>query len=321
MTGVLTVNANTNDHFSILDEKGNAFPAVVQPLSSGGSLNPVTDAIVYVSKAGSDVTGDGSSGKPFLTIAAAMAIILDASPTKRYAVSVHPGRYTEAFALKPNVQVVGVQNLLCQIRGAVSLDPTWSAAGDNRSGFKNILFGTVAQTFNFNLVSGNEGKLVFESCTFNTLLTVSSFSGINQIDARLCNFLGGYDQTGFVGIFSNCLFQNAGLINITARAGQFTIFACYAGDTDGNVVCTAAAGNTTFFELGSFSLLGGSLTLDGADIISTASPGCLPASLFLVNGAPSPRPDITGSRAANAALTNLLAGLASAGVVTDSTTA
>lgn len=317
MTGVLTVNGNTNDHFTILDEKGNAFPAVVQPLASG-ALNPVTDQIVYVSKAGSDVTGDGSSAKPFLTIAAAMAIILDATPTKRYAVSVHPGRYTEAFALKPNVQVVGIQNLICQIRGAVSLDPTWSAAGDHRSGFKNILFGTVAQTFDFNTVSGNEGKLTFESCTFNAVLTVSSFSGINQLDVRLCNFLGGYTQTGFVAIFSNCLFQNAGAISITGRAGQTSIFACYAGDTDGNVTLTSAAGVTLLGELGAFSMLGGSLTLDGANVAMGASPGSLPPTVTLLNGAASPRPVVTGSRVANPALASLLTGLASVGVVTDS---
>lgn len=301
----------------VLTEEGQSLPLRVGPPADAPAL--ALSAMVYVSKGGSDTTGTGSFLQPFLTIQKAMDSILDATPTKRYGVSVQPGRYTDAFALKPNVEVIGVHSLLTQIRGAVSLDATWSAAGDNRSGFKNVLFGTVAQTFDFAAVSSPEGKLTFESCVFNSVLTLASFSAINQCESRLCTYLGGLTQTGFVHTMTACLFQNAGAIALNGRTGQTTILGLYAGDMDGNLAVVAAAGQTTLLELGAFSLLGGALTLDGADITCNASPGSLPPTITLLNGAASPRPDITGSRGANAALASLLTGLESIGLLTDST--
>jgi hypothetical protein len=63
--------------------------------AEGGCIepSPIATQIVYVNKAGNDATADGSECDPFLTVTAAMASITDASPTKRYAISIGPGNY------------------------------------------------------------------------------------------------------------------------------------------------------------------------------------------------------------------------------------
>jgi hypothetical protein len=61
------------------------------------------------------------------------------------------------------------------------------------------------------------------------------------------------------------------------------------------------------------------LTLNGANINLLANAGSLPATLSLLGGATSPRPIITGSKGANAALVSLMPALQALGLVTDST--
>lgn len=284
------------------------------------SLVPANDRVFYVSKAGSDTEGDGSSTAPFATLVAAMAAIpSDAAPAKRYAVQVDPGTYSEAFALKANVIVKGTNDLLCRISGAVSLDSTWTPAGDHRSGFQDITFATVAQSFSMASVSSNEGKLLLENCTFNARLTLTAFSNINQADIRQCRFLGGYTQTGFTCICNASLFQNAGTLVLNERVGGNTILGLYGGDADGSLSCTTT-GSLVYCELGAFALLSGPLNLTGA-VTFVASPGSLPGTINLAGGATDPRPAVTGSRGGNAALASLLTTLQTAGLILNSTTA
>src|SRR5271167_2999950 len=60
----------------------------IGPTGSGSSgPSPFLTQIVYVNKGGSDLTGDGSFEKPFLTLPVAMASITDADKPKRYQIS------------------------------------------------------------------------------------------------------------------------------------------------------------------------------------------------------------------------------------------
>jgi pectin methylesterase-like acyl-CoA thioesterase len=88
---------------------------------------PIATQIVYVNKAGNDATADGSECNPFLTVTAAMASILDASPTKRYAISIGPGNYAEPLIhLKANVQLIGTSTLLTRLSIPFDInDPSW----------------------------------------------------------------------------------------------------------------------------------------------------------------------------------------------------
>src|SRR5690606_29656035 len=114
---------------------GPAGPAGVQgpqgpPGPPGPGCEPPLPAamqIVYVNKAGDDLTGDGSECRPFLTVTAAMASITDASPVKRYAIMIGPGSYTEPLIhLKANVQLIGASTLLTRLSIPFDiLDPSW----------------------------------------------------------------------------------------------------------------------------------------------------------------------------------------------------
>jgi hypothetical protein len=102
-------------------------------------VTPSADQTVWVSKGGNDAQADGSDELPFLTIGAALAAIVDASTSKRYALMLAPGAYTENVSLKPNVFIVGVQANICRIDGNVALDGSWGGTANNRGGLDNLV--------------------------------------------------------------------------------------------------------------------------------------------------------------------------------------
>ena len=90
---VTGLDSSANHIFEIfpgeeLGHPGPPGPGCIEPL-------PIATQIVYVNKAGNDATADGTECDPFLTVTAAMASIIDASPAKRYAISIGPVTYTE----------------------------------------------------------------------------------------------------------------------------------------------------------------------------------------------------------------------------------
>jgi len=153
---------------------------------------------VWVTKGGSDVTGDGSLSAPFASVSAALAAIT-ATPTARWAVRIAPGNYTEAgpIALKANVFLIGDgrRNTRLASTGGWTLGASFTPAGDHRSGAIGV-FLDGACTFNFSTVSSNEGKLYFESCVFLSAITLTGFSAINQGEMLNCNFFGALTLSG-----------------------------------------------------------------------------------------------------------------------------
>lgn len=262
----------------------------------GGSGPSATQTqIVYVNKGGNDGTADGSMNLPFLTIQAAMTFIADATLNKRYVISLGPGTYADPFALKPWIWIVGHNNLPTRISGAITFTADWTPAGDHRSGFYSITFPTIVQTFDFNTVSSNEGKLDFQSCVFNLAPIFSAFSSINQVLFDDCRFFAGWSQTGMNITAANCFLQNAGAINLTSvNDGRNlpTIFVAHGGGTDGplNATWTLSGGaNQIIISLLAMAVQG-HVTLDGASITyTTGSEGFpKPANLTQLNGAPAP---------------------------------
>lgn len=258
-------------------------------------MSPSATQLVYVNKAGNDGTGNGSFGAPFLTLAAAMTSIVDASVTKRYVIDLGPGTYTDPFAVKPWIAIVGHSNLPTRISGAITFSADWTPAGDHRSSFQNITFATIAQVFDFNTVSSNEGKLIFQNCVFNLAPTFSAFSAINQISHNGCQFFAGFIQIGINHTLSNCFMQNGGLISLTSvNDGRNlpTILVGFGGGSDGPLTATwTLSGGANQIDIGlrAFAVQG-MVTLDGASITyNTGSEGFpKPANLTLLNGAPAP---------------------------------
>lgn len=129
---------------------------------------PVLTQTVFVNKSGNDSTGNGSLSSPYLTIAAALASITDATTSKRYVVNVSAGLYAEtSFALKPFVWIEGAgqsQAGACRVTvtgNYVTLAAAFST-GNNRAGIQNIYFSG-STGINIDLVSlASSGSNVFE---------------------------------------------------------------------------------------------------------------------------------------------------------------
>lgn len=164
------------------------------------------DQEVFVAKNGSDLTGTGAALKPFASISAALAAITDAAPSKRYAILVQAGSYTEVSALnlKPDVFIVGATKDAVRIQAdSFGLDSSFSGAGDKRSGITNaIIVG--ACSFDMSAVTSNEGKLFFEDVSFSNSFSLTGNSSINQAQIDSCTFFNTITFSGFnVGVFSN----------------------------------------------------------------------------------------------------------------------
>ncbi len=112
------------------------------------------NAWVYVSQYGSDVTGDGTYNRPFATTAAAMAIITDATTTKRYAIHIK-GTISEAnIYIKPYVwyygESWGTSRLNATSSNNIQLSPGAFTAGNSRCGFTNVyLTGSTGISLDF----------------------------------------------------------------------------------------------------------------------------------------------------------------------------
>lgn len=216
-------------------------PGCVEPL-------PIATQIVYVNKAGNDSNADGSECKPYLTITAAMASILDASPAKRYAISIGPGTYTEPLVhLKANVQLIGTSTLLTRLSIPFDInDPSWFETGfqnDNRSGFVDLTLLSSPLDFNFVTASSFSGKLFFVSVNITpapifTALTTS----VNQVNIRDSMLSSGYTQNG-INMVMFASFVSSGNIIINSQATTDAQVNLVGGGINGNVVINVQSGH------------------------------------------------------------------------------
>jgi hypothetical protein len=199
----------------------------------------------YVAKNGNDATGNGSLQKPYLTVAAAMTAISDASPTKRYVIKVLAGDYTEvSVSLKANVFVIGESRESTKITGAVSLNANFTGSADHRSGFGQITLISACD-FNWTTVTSGAGKLYFNEVSFNSTLNLYGYnSSIAQCFFDTCLVFGNMTISGInVGVYTNNV--NFGNVTLTQHptAGMATILAATGGYCGGSVSLTASVNN------------------------------------------------------------------------------
>ena len=201
--------------------------------------------VKYVSKNGVDASADGSEEKPYLTIAAAMAAITDASPTKRYVIRVAAGAYTEAsVALKANVFVVGDSKESVRVTGAVSLDASFSGSADNRSGFSMVTLLSAAD-FNWSTVTSAAGKLYMNETVFaSTVNMYGHNNAIAQAQFDSCVIFGNMTISGInVGVFTNNIAYGNITLNQHPNGGMATILAATGGSCSGTVRLTTTVDN------------------------------------------------------------------------------
>lgn len=201
--------------------------------------NPSLDQEYYVSKSGNDTSGNGTFGRPYLTVTKALSVIADASPTKRYVINVGAGDFNENIVLKANVFIYGSGPLVTRLTGTTLNinDITWNTSGaDNRAGFSEMSVNPVC-TFDFNAQAGNDaGKLYFWNirtsgawtCTAN-----NASSGINQVIIHDSQLFGAISCVGCTTSIQDTTMGIALSVASGTVAGQ------------GNATMTVAGGSTT----------------------------------------------------------------------------
>lgn len=246
---------------------------------------PIATQIVYVNKAGNDATADGSECNPFLTVTAAMASILDASPTKRYAISIGPGNYTEPLIhLKANVQLVGTSTLLTRLSIPFDInDPSWFETGfqnDNRSGFVDLTLLAAPLDFNFVTASSFSGKLFFVSVNLTPSPTFTALTtSVNQVNIRDSLLSSGYTQNG-INMIMFASFVTGGNIIINSQATTDTQVNLVGGGINGNIIINVQSGHIPIdpLNLTSFAITenifspfpnSGRLIVNGVNNVST----------------------------------------------------
>jgi hypothetical protein len=199
------------------------------------------DQVVYVAKGGLD-TNTGKQHSPFLTIAAAMSAITDASPTKRYVIKLQAGTYTESsLALKPNVFVIGDSMYSTRISGAVSLHSSFTGSADNRSGFAGVTINS-AVDFNWATVTSAAGKIYCRDVQFvSTVNMYGHNNAIAQAQYTNCIFFGALTISGInVGVFSNNICFGNITLSQHPNGGMATILTATGGYCAGTITQTAS---------------------------------------------------------------------------------
>lgn len=186
--------------------------------------------------AGSDATGDGTIKKPYATISAAQNSISDASATKRYAIFVAAGNYTDAIALKANVFVVGASKESVRVTGAVSMGASFSGSADNRSGFSQITLLSAAD-FNWATVTSAAGKLYMNEVVFGSAVNMYGHNNaIAQAQFNSCIFFGNFTISGInVGVFTNNVCYSNVTLNQHPNGGMATLLVANGGYCSGTI--------------------------------------------------------------------------------------
>lgn len=280
---------------------------LISTLSSAAILNQS----LYVSKTGSDDTGNGSFGSPFLTIAYALSVVHNANTDNRYAIYVAPGAYYESWQIKPWTAVIGVAGSNGSSPNGASLveviSPTntigfsseWSDSGYAVGwmiglGFQNH------QIWDQNAHSGIQPQLNFSGCVFDAGASFlgSGTVGFDNITWDDCLSYGDVTVRGWGYLWTrNCSFLG-GSVTIEAPPPGATEDTKWLGQNSSvgsstihtNVLLSAQDGYSSHRALVDLSnvSIAGNLILDGYNTLYSSTLEGVPCSVILLNGASKP---------------------------------
>lgn len=207
-------------------------------LGSGISPSPSSlTQVVYVSKGGSDTSGDGSAASPYLTLKKAIDSISDASAVKKYLVVMGPGDYTESdtLRLKGWVSICS----LCTDQVAITLSPAskvkWSNSVPGRLFIKNVAFIHGIEVEN-DVAPANGGIVLdIDNCDMGPIVFNGRGGGSDYIQLRNDTRIGG-----------TCVI-NSGATTIfdTTIIGKLTMtdVGCVAPDVYGSAITASLRAN------------------------------------------------------------------------------
>lgn len=240
-----------------------------------------SDRSLFVDKSGNDTTGTGSIGQPYLTIGKAIAVITDASPTKRYGIFVGPGDYAENLVLKANIFIKGSGPLDTRITGTTLNinDATWNVtSADNRSGFQDISVNPTC-TFDFSVQANNtDGKLYFWNIRTSGAWTCTANTNVTQVIVQDSQFFGALTCIGCNSQLEGCTFGSDITVQSGTTSGQgAAVMTLVSGRTSANLVATWTSNGTVTMNLAGLTI-GSSTTLtaSGASCTVNVNDGSLP---------------------------------------------
>lgn len=276
-------------------------PAGVTPLyvapPAASAINPFPPNIAaqaeqrWVDKNGNDTTGDGTFGRPFLTIAAAMTSITDADPvSKPYVIHVSPGVFTDSFTIKNGVYVRGsgrgpgnfqgsplVAQTTIAPAAAQVLGTGWAGAGNRAGGISdcalsNILkvdYGAIGSTTNATFYLDN--VFTDSDITFLGASTGLDYAYVNNIYsnsavARTLTF------TNMGGAAISGVYSDFGLLSVTitqsaAIQSFFTMFSIFVNTL--TVTHTSVLASNFINVLGfAIQIVNSVITGDGAVVVA-----------------------------------------------------
>jgi pectin methylesterase-like acyl-CoA thioesterase len=241
---------------------------------------------VYVAKNGSDVSGNGTPSRPYLTVKTAMDSILDATNLKRYALFVMPGRYDEVgLTLKANVFIIGSGQdwFTTRISNStpIALDANFNVANDCRSGFHNINIAS-ALSMDFNAVSSNQGKIYIRNCQITSTATFTRFSSINQVSITECQSFGLVTFNGCNSIIQDC--DIFGGLTVNAVTGNNTDLVVLSSNLASAVSITGNGTNQVTVNFGA-NLMTSTLTAAGGMLTVNSDVTSLPSAPAFSGGA------------------------------------
>lgn len=193
---------------------------------------PMYSNMLFVDVNGNDLTGDGTILKPYATAYKAMSMILDASPTKRYAIKYGVGFFTEANAIvhKPNVWITGETAYSTRVifSSTYSLSSAFSGALDNRFGFENIYIDGVI-TVDMSAVSATIARMYNRGVQFNKAISFVAGASTCRFYMFDCETYSTTTASGGYISFTGSVFN--GLMTVSsnplATTGNAFFLNCY----------------------------------------------------------------------------------------------
>lgn len=211
---------------------------------SAATLPSIPEAFTkYVTKTGSDATGDGSINKPYLTIGAAVTAIANGGTSAQpWKIAVGPGQFVYS-AIDPWTFVVGAGRNLTTLTGAAAnmVTANWATAGAQEGGIVECALG-YASTLDFAAVAASTGSTFYflDSCLlgFSTAWTASS----NLQKLFIQNVVQITTTAGLTHTFTNFSPCRLDHVDFRGNAVTFTLTAAYAA---GPVMISAGMGTLT----------------------------------------------------------------------------
>jgi hypothetical protein len=285
-----TCGVDLVNRFNILNQEfwalaNNPHPGPTGPTGPAAPVFlPAVSRTIWVGLNGSDTEGDGTPSNPFLTVAAAFAIIPDSHENEPWLVQLYPGFYAEDIDVPADVVISGESPASVFIQGYVKFNhSSWCNTGFHLGGARTLnIFGEFA--------------VDFRGCddTANQVITTqalsvqgpSSYFSDNPDNSQIYFALSTFADVTIQGGSTTILGLFATSVTIISQEVCATSVNVAGGTTATNWNITFTDGDASITTFISNHYITGTLTVSGVNATVSATAASLPlAEPTILNGA------------------------------------